>query len=522
MSQAFEGERERSPRMRRPCGRTRLLPILAIPLLLPALVAALPAAGAREAARAVPPGGALWLDGISDVVTGERLDLELTRFEVLAPEARVVVHDDGGARNLPPPVTLFFRGRIAGEPGSRAVLALHETGDFRGLALASGELRLLGHGSPEAAATGRLEARRVEAIELATRRPFRCELEGLGAAGIELPGSATHLPAGEALVPEAPGYTAVYAVEADYEFYQLFDDATAATDYIVDLVAFLSMLYDDEIGTTIRLGTVHLRTTASDPWTQTSSLCALYEFGRYWNNNYGAVSRTAALMLSGKGSGGGVAWLSVLCDGAFSYNRGTCTGLNPAVDLYGGAYAFVGSMNGGFDLWDPRVVWDILATAHEVGHNFSSPHTHCYAGLEGNANQIDFCYTSQCSGSNCSADTCLGSGSSAHWQTTNCACPMGTSRLPGVGSTSGGTGGQGVGTIMSYCHLLSPGYSNVSLNFGTGHTYGIAAGRVASKMSSYVVATAAAPGCLDYVAGGAVFVDGFETGNTNRWGGDQP
>lgn len=508
--------------MRRTLGRTRPLLHLAIALLLPALVAAAPAADARGALRAVAPGGALLVSGIPDVITGEVVDLELTRFEVLAPDARTVVHDDNGVRVLPPPATLFFRGRIADEPGSRVVLALHEGGDFRGLAFSDGELRLLGHGSPEAAAAGRLEARHVEAIELTTRRPFRCELEKLGAAGIELPGSATRLPRGETLVPDSPGHTAVYAVEADYEFYQLFGDASAATDYIADLVAFLSMLYDDEIGATIRLGTIHLRSASNDPWTQTSSLCALYEFGRYWNNNYGAVTRTAAIMLSGKGSGGGVAWLSVLCDGAFSYNRGSCTGLNPAVDLYGGAYAFVGSMNGGFDLWDPRVVWDILASAHEIGHNFSSPHTHCYAGLEGNANQIDFCHTTQCSGSNCSQDTCLGSGSSAHWQTTNCACPQGTSRLPGVGSTSGGSAGQGAGTIMSYCHQLSPGYSNVSLNFGTGHPNGIAAGRVASKMASYVVATGAAPGCLDYLTGGAIFIDGFETGNINRWGTDQP
>lgn len=494
-----------------------LLSGIGMAMLNPFALAAVQAVEARSAARAARPDGVLLLEGIPDVVSGERFDLELRRFDLLAPDARVLVHGADGVQTLPPPATLFFRGQMANRPESRALLVLHEDGELRGLVVDGTDLRMLGQDSKESRAVGGLEARRVDAIDLATRAPFRCALEELGAASRALPHAIREGEA-ELVVPETPGYTAQYAVETDFEFYSLFNNSTVATNYITDLMAFVSMLYDDEINTTVRLGTINLRTTSSDPWSQTSTLCGLFEFGRYWNNNYGAISRTAAVMLSGKSNGGGVAWIGVLCSGSFNYDHGgACPGLAPQNSNYGGAYAYVGDLDGNFDLWNPQVLWDILATSHEIGHNFSSPHTHCYLDLPGSTDQIDRCYVSESGGA---GDSCVGSGATAHWNLSNCAC--GTASLPGVGSTTGGSAGQGGGTIMSYCHLQSGGYSNVSLNFGTGHVYGFQASREATLMSNYVVATAPPVGCLDYVTGAPVFIDGFETGNTNRWGNDQP
>jgi hypothetical protein len=107
-----------------------------------------------------------------------------------------------------------------------------------------------------------------------------------------------------------------------------------------------------------------------------------------------------------------------------------------------------------------------MSVAHEIGHNFNSPHTHCYNGIGGNSSPVDQCR----------------SGESG--------CYAGTQALPGPI-------GVGSGTIMSYCHLLSGSYTNIKLTFGTNHPYGVQPGRVPSRMNSYVAAVAASnPSCL--------------------------
>jgi hypothetical protein len=170
------------------------------------------------------------------------------------------------------------------------------------------------------------------------------------------------------------------------------------------------------------------------------------------------VQRTVAHFLSGKNTGCGIAYLGVLC------NR-----------TYG--YGVSGSLAGNFNIDNPSVVWDILVVSHEIGHNFNSPHTHCYGGIDGVADPVDPCYASE-------------SG-----------CYAGTAQLPG----GCGGSGQGCGTIMSYCHLRSGGYGNITMTFGLGHPYGVAPDRVPDRMSAYVAARAASnPGCLDPVAEGAV------------------
>ena len=121
------------------------------------------------------------------------------------------------------------------------------------------------------------------------------------------------------------------------------------------------------------------------------------------------------------------------------------------------------------------MVWDIVVVSHEIGHNFNSSHTHCYAGVGGNANDIDHCYGSEG------------------------GCYAGSTSLPGGCPGSG----MGCGTIMSYCHLLSGGYGNLSLTFGANHPYGIEPGRVPVVMNDHVVNRAAVyPGCLDVIAEG--------------------
>jgi hypothetical protein len=184
-------------------------------------------------------------------------------------------------------------------------------------------------------------------------------------------------------------HTAVIAIETDQEFLALgpiAGNTTTATNYIADMVAFASSIYSDELQTSWVVGDVSLWTVA-DPWAQTNPACGLIDFGRYWNNNNGGVTRTVTHFLSGKSTNSGIAWIGVLCSGAFSIDAAqVATGCSPAltgVSNWGGAYGYTSGIDANFDLNSPSVVWDIMAFTHEIGHNFNSPHTHCYQGLGG-------------------------------------------------------------------------------------------------------------------------------------------
>lgn len=418
------------------------------------------------AARGVPFGGTLRLEGVRLDGASEALDLE--RFRVFSPDAEIVVHgEEGVSERFSAPDNAYFRGRIVGDSRSLAVLSVRASGDVRGIVLRADRIHTLGSEPRDGGGPARLAAR-TSPTGGGASEGFRCAAEGL-ASPAPADRSRTR---SEVTAAATTSYTARVAVETDWEFFQRFGNATDATDYVGDLIGYASGVYDAEMATDLQVTELSLWNTSKDPWTQTGSLCALYELGRYWNDNRGGVERTITHFLSGKSTNAGVAWLGVLCRGGFSVNHGgACPGLSPQIDDYGGAYGFTGGIDGNFDPANPTVVWDILAVSHEIGHNFDSPHTHCYGGIGGSSQPVDECYGSQ--------DGCYDGPASLP-----CSDP-----------------GNGCGTIMSYCHLLSPGLSNISLTFGTGHPYGTLPQRVPDRMRSHVESTASFdPACLERLA----------------------
>jgi hypothetical protein len=450
-----------------------------------------------ETARGVASGQGLAIDGLRFPDLAAPAALELVRFEVFAPDARIVLHGTNDATEARPPDNRYFRGRAESLPGSYAYLSLRASGEVRGIVTAGGRYWILGNVD----GTGRLPQLVARSVPddafTAQQEAFSCGADQLGIS----PGEALRgqRPFGAAADGAAASttYTARVAVETDEEFLALFSGNTIdATDYIGDVLGFASGIYAAEIATDLHVGFVSLW-TAPDPWAETGTFCGLLEFGRYWNDNYGGSAGgdlyTVSHFMSGKSNGGGVAWEGVLCRPEFDYDhRGACS-LVPAVDNYGGPFGYSGDLDGDFDIDNPTVVWDIVVVAHEIGHNFDSPHTHCYAGLQGNPDDIDECYNQQ---SGCYAGpTSLPSG-----------CPG---------------GGEGCGTLMSYCHLLSPGISNIALTLGTGHPYGVEPERVPAQMSDHVLATSGMyHSCLAPLA--TIFEDGFESGDTSAWSSAVP
>lgn len=322
-------------------------------------------------------------------------DLVLERFRVTAPGARFVVAQDEGRRQVPldydPERVVLLRGHIAGAPDSRVFLALSDSGD-------NGYIETGPGGEQFAIASRGVDGRPLAPGSIGVYRPraggrslppgvpncgvatsaelwFGDEIS-LG-AGEERPAGGFREPAphglwfgGDVERPMDPAGLAParyrrqlqLAIETDNEYYVLFNDLTAAGDYVVQLYGAVSDIYMRDLNTQVVLTFVRLWDDPNDLFNQPDPLS---NFRDYWNNNMGFVVRDAAQFLSGRRNlpAGGVAYLNGLCNS--------------------NAYSWSGYTLGFF--YDPTVPspWnrDVMTTAHEVGHNCGTAHTHDY-GLD--------------------------------------------------------------------------------------------------------------------------------------------
>jgi hypothetical protein len=349
---------------------------------------------------------------------GSTVTLELERFDVWAPGARIVERGDGGERLATRPATRYFRGRVAGAPGSWVFLASDET--VRGFVTIGARLYAV---APDRDAYRDVRpgaeslVRRIDReLDSPLDRPlFRCDNEGLDLFPPDrVPIAIAQQGLLARVMSNGKTYQATIAIDTDYELYQRLGSTSAVSSYVSDLVAASSAIYHRDVQTTLRLGNTYVYSTASDPWSATSTVDALYEVGDYWHANRptASVPRTTVHFLSAKNMGGGVSWLGVLCQNDFSQGG-----------HWGGAYGVSASLDGEFSTTNPGLYWDILCFTHELGHNFAAQHTECYDP------PVDTCTP-------CSSFSCTG--------------PV----------PSGG------GTIMSYCHACSGGYNNITLYFG--------------------------------------------------------
>ncbi len=470
-------------------------------------------------AAGLATGTHLRLKGVQVADTGEAASFDLERFEVFARDAKITVHGDGGDRVLPAPANAYFRGTLTNRPESRVFLARLVDGTTQGVVSAPEGTYFIGAGgTPEAKSLGgTLQMHRVDPVLLKASRASdnvtcgNAKLPEAGAGNKILDFGSVAALSPTAPVEKSVGasstalYTARLAIETDYELYQIFNDPTAATNYIANLVGFSSVVYTAELNTALVVQSLSLWQTSDDPWTQRNTLCSLLEFGKYWNQNKTGVPRTIAHFLSGKLSGGGISWVGALCRGTFTTGyAGSCPELGAETTPWGGDYGYTGNIYGEFNINNPVMVWDIYSFAHELGHGFGSKHSHCYNNIGGSPDPIDKCY----------------SGESG--------CYSGPTSLPGPS-------GQGSGTLMSYCNLMSGTYNNISMTFGTSFAYGTLPGREAAQMNGYIGAVAAGnASCLAPVSGGSggnggsgggtnpppsllPFSNGFESGDMGSW-----
>ncbi len=391
------------------------------------------------------------------------IDLDLREIAPYSRDAQIVVVSADGSRRRIADATRYFEVQGRGDPSLRGIVMLRSDGRVRGLLRRADRFAWL---QPDAR-----DVLRISALPQAKQddEPFQCGNDEVPATALQraietMPG--TTLPA--ALNGDPPdGFRARIALETDNEFLALFGgDVEDATAYVGGLMAFISTIYRAEADTRMEVSFLRLWETP-DPFDQSTTACALLQTGKYWNDNEAAVTRSTMHFLSGRQSPrAGIAWVGVLCNSPFNITpsqvgASSCPGIDSgASSNYGGAYGVTMGVTGTFNAANPAIGWDVMAVAHEIGHNFSSPHTHCYGGIGDNPDPVDTCYS--------------GEG----------GCYSGSAALPGPQ-------GEGSGTLMSYCHLRPGGLANTSLTFGTGHAFGVQPERVPARMLDHVRSRAA-------------------------------
>ena len=390
-------------------------------------------------ASALTAGQSLVLDDIAVTAAGPQ-SLTLQKFEVGNQDTQIVVHDGGlqTIRALTP--RHYFKGSIDGQPGSFVFWQIDDQGNMKGIVHLGERIFVSEHVFD---ATGRtLSSRTQETDGPPNDRPFQCDAETadqpqfLDASSLALRQQLQDAITSNSLTGKAltPRRADVY-VETDYPLFQKFGNATATANYVTDLFAYVSAKYQSEISTRLNIKQIDVYSTTAGtyPWTFTTTTNALSQLRTRWN----AISlpRNHVHLLSGASLGGGVAYMN-------SLHR-------PNV-----AYGVSGSIQGNFSLANPTIIWDSIVVAHELGHAFGSDHTHAFAAP----------YLGSTTGG--AIDECT------------------TGSLPGLGAATGGTRGQRGGLIMSYCHQVAGGFTNIGWTFGTDHAYGSNPSRVAQVMQN--------------------------------------
>lgn len=340
-------------------------------------------------------------------------DLLLERFEVATPDAKVVVHTPLGIEERPMPAVAHFRGSLDGDPDSRVYVGIPGSFLVAIVKTSAGIMYLGPEGGTEGPVQHVLRASDSPLNDEYAPAAWRCDADDLPPPMVGGREEPALLPASASTTLEAAALKeAVLSIETDQELLARFSTGgvPAMTAYVLVLMGQSSVIYERDLSVHLTVNVVQAWTTP-DPYSATSPRGQLDEVGDWWHANRPKASypRTTVHFLSGKPVTGGIAWMSVLCAGDF-FQSGH----------WGGAYG-VTQINGSY----PGNPWDLIGFSHELGHNFGSPHTHCFSP------PIDTCYGGEA------------------------GCYSGSVTNPGPLG----------GTIMSYCHLLAGGYGNLDFRF---------------------------------------------------------
>lgn len=287
----------------------------------------------------------------------DAVDLELRSFSVVAQHARFVVVSAAGEQTAPVPPHRFLRGRVAGDTDSLAVVGLFE-GRIAGFIRTGGATFGFGPREYDLARTGSHDLRIWTSETEERPAGVLCSLDTS-----TVPSATFHPPTVRGDVTSDTVLRASVAFDTTVEWFQRFGSVTATQNFTLNLLAQVSAIYESEFNVQLEVPYLRVFTAEPDPYTNgvTASSQLLAELRNEWNANQTGIDRTVAHLLTWSGtttSVNGIAYLDVLCSHAQS----------PGNSFDYGVSALVGA----------GTTWETWLLAHELGHNFSSPHTHCY------------------------------------------------------------------------------------------------------------------------------------------------
>jgi hypothetical protein len=270
-----------------------------------------------------------------------------------------------GTEPYTPPSIQIFRGKIQGEEKSKVVLTVID-GNITGMVQHEDGHRFIM--SP--AANSKKDAREhllynESAVTLpSTEREFQCfttddllEDHGIHPKSKFTPQERTL--SNDLLVVDL-------ALDMDFGLFNRLNPDPETADpenvyrYVFPLIAMVSSIYEDEINVTFRITYFNVW-TETDPYEAGGDISVMLDnFSKYWSSRRNGISRAIAHLVTGPGSTavGGIAYRDQLCNKS----------------RYGG-YS-VSGIRASYTYPTLNYSWDVNVIAHEIGHNFASPHTH--------------------------------------------------------------------------------------------------------------------------------------------------
>lgn len=285
------------------------------------------------------------------------VDLQLTEFSVLAPNAVLTLTTHDGVVPGPMPTVKLYRGKVKGVEGSMAYLAL-------GTDKVSGRIS-----TPDADYSVGYSVEADQTVD-AIITDVRNIPQRLATAQCEVTDDDRYAPNGVKYVPMSnPKQTmmkplagaavaAEMAIECDFEMYEHFgSNEQTVTDWVMARMGAITTVYENELGCALQVTNLNIFKVA-DPYPTVGNIDPLLQsFTSYWAQNKGSVKRTLAHLFSRQAFdnpnySSGLAWVDGLCRKDIGY----------AVTRVMGSEQF------------PTI--DDGVIAHEIGHNFGSHHTH--------------------------------------------------------------------------------------------------------------------------------------------------